>query len=283
MSAMTPLPFFKMSGSGNDFIIIDNRKRLVPEADLSSLIVGACRRKHGVGADGLILIEEPDTDHTDFKWRFFNADGSVAEMCGNGARCAARFAEIHGIAGPDMAFDTLAGTIEAHVGPHTVKIRMTDPTGLETSVTLELEGASITAGVINTGVPHAVVTVKDVDAVDVVGLGRQIRFHPAFAPAGTNANFVSMENREPGGRIFIRTYERGVEDETLACGTGNVAAALILAHTEGIASPITLTTRGGADQTVHFSGTGGKFHDAFLEGDARVIYSGQLWDEAWKT
>ncbi|GAB6908028.1 Diaminopimelate epimerase [Desulfosarcina cetonica] len=275
---MNPLPFFKMSGSGNDFIIIDNREAIVPETRLDELIVGACRRKLSVGADGLILIE--DSPRVDFKWRFFNADGSVAEMCGNGARCAARFALIHGIAGRQMAFDTLAGTIEADVGARSVKLRMTDPVDLKDGISLDLEGTPVMlAGSINTGVPHVVMLVDDVDTVDVVSIGRRIRRHAYFAPAGTNVNFVALA---PGGRIFIRTYERGVEDETLACGTGNVAAALLLAHTQGMTSPVTLTTRSGSDLTIYFEWQGDRFAEVYLEGDARVIYRGELWEEAWR-
>lgn len=275
---MKSIPFFKMSGSGNDFIIIDNRTPLVPEDQLPQLIVGACRRKLSVGADGLILIEPSSS--VDFKWRFFNADGSVAEMCGNGARCAARFATLHGIAGRQMAFQTLAGIIEADVGEHTVKIRMTDPVDLKTGFDLDVDGKPVRVGSVNTGVPHVVMTVADIEAVDVVAMGRRIRYHRDFAPAGTNANFVAVEG---GGRISIRTYERGVEDETLACGTGNVAAALILAHEREVASPVTLFTRGGSALKVHFSRQGDRFQDVFLEGDARVIYSGELWEDAWRS
>ena len=274
---MKTIPFFKMSGSGNDFIIIDNRKGIVSEDDLQQMIVGACRRKLSAGADGLLLIEPSQT--ADFKWRFFNADGSVAEMCGNGARCAARFAFIHGIAGRQMTFDTLAGIIEADVGEETVKIRMTDPTDLKTGFDLELDGIILHASSVNTGVPHVVVLVDDIETVDVVATGRRIRHHRDFAPAGTNANFVTVGD---DGRIFIRTYERGVEDETLACGTGNVAAALILAHERQRVSPISLTTRSGGVLTVHFTRGEAGYRDVFLEGDARVIYSGELWAEAWR-
>ncbi|BBO88993.1 diaminopimelate epimerase [Desulfosarcina ovata] len=274
---MDPIPFFKMSGSGNDFIIIDNREFRVPEARLDELVVGACRRKMAVGADGVILIES--SDRVDFKWRFFNADGSVAEMCGNGARCAARFAFLHGIAGRQMAFDTLAGTIEADVGPRLVKLRMTDPFDLKTGIELDLDETRVGVGSVNTGVPHAVMMVDDIETVDVIATGRQIRRHVYFAPAGTNANFVAVD---PAGRILIRTYERGVEDETLACGTGNVAAALVLARERGLASPVTLTTRSGSDLIVHFRSRGDGFGDVFLEGDARVIYRGELWEEAWQ-
>jgi diaminopimelate epimerase len=201
-------------------------------------------------------------------------------MCGNGARCAARFAYLHGIAGRQMTFQTLAGPIDADVGEDTVKIRMTDPVDLKTGFDLDLDGGSVRAGSLNTGVPHVVVAVADIEAVDVVATGRQIRHHQAFAPAGTNANFVAMDS---DGRIWIRTYERGVEDETLACGTGNVAAALILAHDRGLTSPVGLTTRSGGALMVHFSREGDRFTDVYLEGDARVIYSAELWEEAWRT
>jgi diaminopimelate epimerase len=275
---MRSIPFFKMSGSGNDFIIIDNRAAEVPEAHLNEIIIGASRRKLSVGADGLILIER--SDRVDFMWRFFNADGSPAEMCGNGARCAARFAFLHGIAGRRMAFETVAGVIEASVEDDRVKIRMTDPTDLRTGYGVDLERARILVGSVNTGVPHVVTVVEDIEALDVVATGRRIRHHPDFAPAGTNANFVAVGD---DGEIFIRTYERGVEDETLACGTGNVAAALILAHDRDLASPIPLTTRSGAKLIVHFKRRGERFTDVYLQGDARVIYRGELWEEAWRT
>jgi len=274
---MKTIPFLKMSGSGNDFIIIDNREAVVPEAQLMRLVIGACRRKMSVGADGMIFIES--SANRDFKWRFFNADGSLPDMCGNGARCAARFAFMHGIAGRQMAFDTLAGTIEATVGDDTVKIRMTAPRDLKTGTMLDLEGTPTAVGSVNTGVPHVVMVVDDIEAVAVAETGRLIRYHPNFAPDGTNANFVAVKEN---GTIFIRTYERGVEDETLACGTGNVAAALILAHERGLTSPVTLTTRSGGNLTVHFSTQGGRYQDVFLEGDARVIYRGDLWEEAWR-
>jgi len=274
---MPTIPFFKMSGSGNDFIIIDNRNLVVPEDRIDELVVGSCRRKMSVGADGLILIE--DSEIADFRWRFFNSDGSLPDMCGNGARCAARFAFLHDIVGRKMAFETLAGIIEAEVGDTGVRIRMTDPEALTAELALELDGQPLTVGSINTGVPHVVMLVNDLDAMDVVATGRAIRNHKKFAPEGTNANFVA---RTADGEIFIRTYERGVEDETLACGTGNVAAALLLAHKHGLDSPVSLITRSGSRLTVHFTRGGNRFGDVFLEGDARVIYRGELWEEAWQ-
>jgi diaminopimelate epimerase len=274
---MKTIPFFKMSGSGNDFIVIDNREKVVPESQLNRLVIGSCRRKMSVGADGVILVEPSEA--VDFKWRFFNADGSLADMCGNGARCAARFAFIRGIAGRQMAFETMAGIIDARVGDDAVRIRMTEPKDLKTGVVIDVEATPLTVASINTGVPHVVMLVDDMEAVDVVGTGRLLRHHNDFAPDGTNVNFVTVSKN---GKIYIRTYERGVEDETLACGTGNVAAALVLAHGHGMVSPVTLTTRSGSALTVHFKRQEGRFRDVYLEGDARVIYRGDLWEEAWQ-
>lgn len=274
---MNPIPFFKMSGSGNDFIIIDNRQGVVDEAVLTDLIKGACRRKMSVGADGLIMVEDSQT--VDFKWRFFNSDGSVAEMCGNGARCAARYAFLNEIAGPELAFETLAGIVHAQVGAKRVKIKMTEPSDLQTDLVLDLQAGPLQVSSINTGVPHVVVPVVDIDQAPVEAVGREIRYHERFAPAGTNVNFVGPQK---GGTMAIRTYERGVEGETLACGTGSVAAAIVAAHTSGLLSPVDLLTRSGEMLTIYFDGTSEGYANVQLEGDARVIYQGELWEEAWK-
>jgi diaminopimelate epimerase len=201
----------------------------------------------------MILIEPSDT--VDFKWRFFNADGSLPDMCGNGARCAARFAFMHGIADRQMAFETLAGTIEATVGDDGVKIRMTDPEGSEYRILWtwpeDRRGGQCQHRCAPRGDGWWMTSRRSMwlkRAPDPQS--------PDFAPDGTNANFVA----DGRGQIFIRTYERGVEDETLACGTGNVAAALILAHRTGIKSPVTLTTRSGGKLTVHFNTDGGSLH-----------------------
>jgi diaminopimelate epimerase len=274
---MEPIDFFKMSGSGNDFIVIDNRNRVVDETDLADFIIKVCRRKLSVGADGFILIEKTDT--VDFKWRFFNSDGSRAEMCGNGARCAARFAYLNGIAGPSMSFETAAGTVSAQVSDDLVKIQMPDPAELRMDYTLELKDGSVLISSVNTGVPHVLISVDDIDGVDVFKLGREIRRHSMFAPAGTNVNFVSLPK---DGNISIRTYERGVEDETLACGTGAIAAAIVTAVKTGMKSPIKVLTRGGEHLTIYFQDKDGTYNDIYLEGDARIIYKGRLWEDAWQ-
>ncbi len=271
---MPGIPFSKLTGSGNDFILIDNRGGIVSKEDLPRLTRALCRRKFSVGADGLIAIEEAET--ADFRWRFFNADGSSAEMCGNGGRCAARFAVERGIAKPDLCFETLAGPIRAVVTGKRVKLEMVSPRDLRLPAEVPLSSGVRRGGSINTGVPHFVVSEEDLEAVDVVSLGRQIRHHALFAPAGTNVDFV---RRTGEAEIAVRTYERGVEDETLACGTGAVASVLIGACWWRLPSPAAVQTRGGEILTVHFSRHGEDFGEVFLEGDTVWVYDAHCVDE----
>jgi len=274
---MNPIPFYKMSGAGNDFIIIDNRNQVVADKDLNDFIVSVCRRKMSAGADGMILIEV--SDKFDFRWRFFNSDGSKAEMCGNGARCAARFAHVTGIAGTSLSFETEAGVVSAQINADRVKVKMPAPSDLKLDYALKLSDHSLEISSINTGVPHAVVMVEQVADMDVVGLGREIRFHQTFEQAGSNANFVQYID---GNTIEIRTYERGVEDETLACGTGAIASAIISASRFKMESPIDVKTRSGEYLTIHFNAKDGQFNDVYMEGNARIIYTGELQPDAWQ-
>lgn len=275
---MKPIPFFKMTGSGNDFILIDNRRGTVPPEQCQALVKAACRRKLSVGADGVIFIEnDPECD---FVWRFYNADGSEAEMCGNGARCAARFARLTGIVSRDsMTFRTLAGKIRAHVDGVRVRVEMTTPHGYQPDVDVTAAERTVRVHFINTGVPHVVHFVDTPHALarfDVVSLGRALRYHPRFAPAGTNANFVTVLD---SSHLKIRTYERGVEDETLACGTGSIAAALTAAAHDLVRPPVQVETQSGETLVIHFTRMDDEFRDVFLEGDARVVYEGALWEE----
>ncbi len=274
---MEPISFYKMSGSGNDFIIVDNRNKVVEETDLPVFISRICRRKISVGADGFILIES--SDKADFKWRFYNSDGSKAEMCGNGARCAARFAFVNGIAGDNLSFETEAGVVRGQVKEDRAKVKMPDPADLRLDYTIELENGPVTVCSVNTGVPHVVISQETIEDVNVFELGREIRFHDAFTPAGTNVNFISQRKQ---GQLAIRTYERGVEDETLACGTGSIAAALVTACKANWKSPISLLTRSGETLIIYFNKDDRVFNDIYLEGDARIIYSAQLREDAWK-
>jgi diaminopimelate epimerase len=274
---MHPIAFCKMSGSGNDFILIDNRDPRGAVEDWPRLVAKVCRRRMSVGADGLILIET--SDRADFKWRFFNADGSAAEMCGNGARCAARYAFLNGIAKEQLAFETDVGVIQAHVAGDQVRIKMSAPRDMVLSDVVTLADYNLPISRINAGVPHVVMEVKDLARANVKSVGREIRQHSKFAPEGTNVNFIAPLGDALWG---IRTYERGVEDETLACGTGSVAAALVLALRHNIASPITFKTLSGTCLKVYFQCQAEQFDEIYLEGDARVIYTGQMDPEAWQ-
>ena len=274
-----PIKFSKMSGAGNDFIVIDHRRPLFADAAaVRSFARAACERKFSVGADGLILIE--DTPEADFRWQFFNADGSPAEMCGNGARCAARFAYNRGIAPARMHFVTQAGIIEAEVVGTTVALTMTPPENLQLDLRLDdPDGGEQTVHLVNTGVPHAVLFVDDLDAAPIRRWGRHFRFHPRFAPAGANVNFVGLGGGQDQA-LRVRTYERGVEDETLACGTGAVAAALVAGALDRAAAPTRIITSGREELVIHYHRQGAEFSGVRLEGPADFIYDGQLHAEA---
>lgn len=266
------LPFWKMQGSGNDFILIDHRNPWVPEAERAPLARRLCQPKFGVGADGLIFIEA--SPHAAFRWRFFNADGSEAEMCGNGGRCAARFAFLNHIAPATLTFETLAGIIQAEVKGRRVKLGLSEPRELRLNLTIPVAEQNWVGHFINTGVPHVVLLVEDLEAAPVAEVGRAIRYHELFQPAGTNVNFVRLSGPR---ELQIRTYERGVEAETLACGTGSVAAALIAARLQGLASPVTVRPRSGETLTIYFNAAAPNLAPVFLEGDAVVVFQGEIW------
>ncbi len=280
------LNFTKMNGAGNDFIVVDNREGVIGAEGRSERFVRWCERRVGIGADGVLLVEPPLGAGADFRMRYYNADGGEADMCGNGARCIARFANLIGAAGGDMAFETEAGLLRARVLENQdVILDMSDPHSLRRGVALGLEGAA-KADYLNTGVPHAVVFVPDVGAIaalDFARLGREVRNHSSFSPAGANANFAT---RLADGRLAMRTYERGVEGETLACGTGACAVGIV-AHLHGIAaSPVTIVTSGGPELKIHFDAPdhgvdggeegSGDYRNVRLEGEARIVYEGVL-------
>lgn len=272
-----PIPFEKMNGTGNDFVVIDNRGGIVPLDEQAEFAKKVCRRMFSIGADGLILIEESET--CDFSWNFYNADGSVAEMCGNGARCAARFAYRHKICGPRMSFVTLAGVIEAEIceEEENVRVKMTQPFDFRLDLSLRLDDVEYPVTYVNTGVPQAVIFVE-ADDVPVKKWGRKVRFHEIFEPNGTNANFVRVLE---DGMIKVRTYERGVEDETMACGTGTVASAIYAAMLRGMDSPIAVETSGGGILTIYFDLLDGPVvENVYMEGPARLVCSGNLTPEA---
>jgi diaminopimelate epimerase len=267
------LSFTKMSGSGNDFVIIDNRRGTFPRA-VAAWAKKLCDRQEGVGADGLLLLEKSRT--ADFRMVYFNADGSRASMCGNGARCMAWFAHEIGAAGAASAFETDAGLVRARVQDHVAEITMGEARDFRPETLLKAAGRVYPVAYVNTGVPHAVVFVPRVETVDVERVGRDLRSHRAFGAPGTNVNFVQrLDNRV----LKVRTYERGVEGETLACGTGVIASAIVAAMKGWSQLPVRCLTAGGDTLEVRFDL---RPHDAkkpateiSLKGPVRVTFNGK--------
>jgi len=270
------MEFWKMNGAGNDFVVIDNRD-LRHRLD-GPTIARICHRQRGIGADGLLAVE-PAEQGGDYRFRYYNADGGEAEMCGNGARCFGQFLRhrIHGGNLEAATFETIAGLVRASFPGNAVEIGLSAPHGLRLGQTLDAGGLPLTVHSVNTGVPHAVIVVDDLEGTDVVGLGRLVRCHAAFAPAGTNVNFLKTHG---AGHIAIRTYERGVEDETLACGTGVVACAIVHHELTGAPSPITVDVRGGDTLRVEFTHDGTRYENVRLTGPAEFVFHGTVDLEA---
>jgi diaminopimelate epimerase len=263
--------FLKMSGAGNDFVVIDNRAGIVPEP-ATTFAARACARQAAIGADGLLLLEK--SPRKDFRMRYFNTDGSEAEMCANGARCIARFAVLVGAVGRSMDFENLTGDFHAALTEHNrVRLDMTEPHSMRLDVEVEAQGRRLKVHSLNTGVPHIVVPWEDLNDAPVRDLGRALRNHEAFAPKGTNVNFVRVIGPQA---IQVRTYERGVEDETLACGTGSVASAILMARLGRVQSPVAVTVRSGAVLAVQFELDGDSVRHVALEGPAVVLFEGEL-------
>ncbi len=263
------LNFTKMNGAGNDFVVIDNR-------DLSQnlskeQIAQLCDRHRGVGADGLLAVE-PAESGADVKFRYYNADGGEAEMCGNGARCFGRYtAKLLGGNRTSLTFETIAGTLRAELIGDEVCIDMSDPVDLEIDAPVESVGPVQN---LNTGVPHAVVFVDDLENCDILKNGAAIRYHDHYSPNGTNANFVGVI--EPD-HLAVRTYERGVEGETLACGTGITACALIHHLQTGAPSPIKIDVQGGETLSIGFEpGPDRSFSKVTLTGPADFVFDGVI-------
>jgi diaminopimelate epimerase len=264
------LPFTKMNGAGNDFIMLDNRDEKI--ALNSSRVALLCDRHRGVGADGVLAVEPP-VRGADFRMRYYNANGGEAEMCGNGARCFARFARRLGANKSVISFETLAGIIRASFPENEVRVAISDPHSHRPPARLEINGRILEVHFVNTGVPHAVVFTDDLEALDVSKDGAALRYHPAFAPKGTNANFVQVVSPKS---IAIRTYERGVEGETLACGTGVCAAALLYHLRTGSPSPVHVKVRGGDTLQVAFEASERGFRNVTLTGPADFVFDGTI-------
>ncbi|HMK39092.1 MAG TPA: diaminopimelate epimerase [Bacteroidota bacterium] len=264
------IDFTKASGAGNDFLLINNMRGDL-KVDFARLARTACDRHFGVGGDGLLVLQR--STRADFTMLYYNADGSSGGMCGNGGRCIARFALMEGIAGRNQRFEALDHIYDAEIGESTVRLHMKDPAGLRRGLSLSAGGRQMQGTFIDTGAPHTVIFGEALESLDVANLGSAIRRDPQFSPGGTNVNFARMGI---GSTIEIRTYERGVESETLACGTGAVASAIIGSDLHSLGSPVTVAVRSGENVLVHFRGGAAGWTDVHLEGSAHILFQGKI-------
>lgn len=264
------IPFWKMHGAGNDFVLIDDRQLTAPIADRFWL-AAIGQRRTGVGCEGIILIQP--SKKADFTMRFFNPDGSEVDMCGNGARCVARLAYDLKVAPASMTFETGAGIIAAEMVGDQVRLGMTTPKDWRLNQMIDLDGVKRPYGFVNSGVPHVVMPLEQLDEEDVARTGAAIRYHADFAPKGTNANFIHVTGTNS---LRIRTYERGVEAETLACGTGIVASGLIAGRMGWVKSPVKITCAGGDVLEVNYTLTPDGAEGVTLLGPAVYVFTGVL-------
>jgi len=264
------IKFTKMHGAANDFVLIDDREGKVPWED-HFLMAALAARRTGIGCEGVILVQK--SDKADFRMRFLNPDGTEVEMCGNGSRCAAAFAHAIGVSGKALTMETMCGLVDAQLTESGVCVWMPEPTKRTYGLELKVGSETIRGDFINTGVPHFVVPVPNISTVDVQGLGRALRLHPAFAPDGTNVDFVTF--RAPN-RMTMRTYERGVEAESGACGTGAVACVVVAVETAGFSLPTFVKTPSGYDLTVAGDWRHHKCTGLTLSGPVKFVFKGEI-------
>ncbi|MFN0158868.1 MAG: diaminopimelate epimerase [Bacteroidota bacterium] len=274
-ATMHRIEFTKVSGAGNDFVLIDDRLDSLP-TNKPLLAQTLCSRVFGIGADGLLVLQK--SNHVDFKMSYYNADGSFGGMCGNGGRCIARYAYLKGVAGPRMTFEALDFNYMAEINGENVRLWMKQPKNFKENIQIKTELGVFAAYFIDNGSPHVIIFVEDVSTINVHDIGRAIRENNLFSPAGTNVNFVQVIGPNS---ISIRTYERGVEDETLACGTGSVAAALVSVLSGRVKHPVQVGVRSGEKLQVNFELRGESAHNVSLEGSAHMLFQGSaVYDSA---
>lgn len=272
------IPFVKVAGAGNDFILVDGRSRSLGRPP-SALAREWCDRKRSIGADGLLLVQP--SRRADARMRIFNPDGSEASMCGNGLRCVAwylhakngdRHQKGPGRPGTFWTLETGAGLTQAQItGPERVQVSFIPPRGLRLGLSVTWRGKRLAVHSVDTGVPHAVILVPKLETVDLEDLGPFIRWHRMFKPKGTNVDLLKIHSPH---RASIRTYERGVEQETLACGTGTVAAVVVGAALGRLRPPVQVATAGGERMTVGFRQSRKPWEGLTLEGSARILFEG---------
>ncbi|MDD5432613.1 MAG: diaminopimelate epimerase [Candidatus Omnitrophica bacterium] len=257
--------FKKMVAAGNDFVVVKSLG--LSTEKYSKLAKKACDRKFGIGADGLLVME--NSKIADIRMRIFNADGSEAEMCGNGARCAAYWT-----GKKIVKIETKAGIINSEVKDKEVKIQLTDPFGIRLDIPIKVNNRLLKVNFVNTGVPHVVIFAEGLDKIKITDIAPYIRYHKEFAPKGTNVNFIEPIDKNS---FKIRTYERGVEDETLACGTGSVASSVIFSLKTDSGNKVNVHTKSGEILKVYFERTRVHFTNVWLEGEAKIVYEGDYY------
>lgn len=272
---MKKIPFQKMAGAGNNFLVMDAPQNI----NLKKLALSACDRMNGIGADGILIFDK--SKKADYKMRIINADGSEAEMCGNGARCMAVYIVNHKKPGKKLfTMETLAGNILGEAKGNVASVRLSDPKNHRTDIPLNVLGRKITVQYIDTGVPHAIIFVNDIEKIDVKKIGETVRHHETFKPRGTNVNFVEQISDT---FIKVRTYERGVEDETRACGTGSVASAIITClkanpHVQNKEKAyIKVSTTGKEILDITFDLVNRQPTNVWLKGSANLIARGEYY------
>ena len=262
--------FYKMSGSGNDFVVVDAMGTPADELMRAGTVQAICARATGVGADGLVLLEP--SEHADYRMTYLNSDGSRADLCGNASLCSARLAsELGLLSGPSFRIETDAGILAARLLADGPEIDLQPVTDVKADLPFRLQDGERRIGFALAGVPHLVVRVDNVATVDVRERGRPLRNDPSLEH-GANVNFVSLD---ADGRWRVRTYERGVEGETLACGTGAVATAILLADAREIEDQVSLVTRSGRALRVRLAKVDGKWQPS-LAGEARIVFQGRF-------
>jgi diaminopimelate epimerase len=284
---MGKINFVKMSGAGNDFIVFD--KDIYPDLQLNSgIIKKLCNRRNGIGADGVITVS--GAGDYNFSMEYFNADGSTGSLCGNGSRCAIKFAHDTGRVKNGKAKFIANNIVYSGeiLESENIKFFLNKPEDIKLNFRIFAYNQMLNMSYLNTGSPHVVITVNDIlknpvepesfyqspDEVPVIDIGREIRYHKEFTPGGTNVNFIKISD----DKVIMRTYERGVEDETLACGTGAVASALISYISFGVKPPVNVLTKGGEYLVVDFDKDDKNFNKLALIGPARVVFTGEITD-----
>jgi diaminopimelate epimerase len=275
------MKFWKMNGAGNDFVILDNRVEKIPEEKLGTLAKTVCERHMSIGADGIMVVDHAK-GNADYRMTYYNSDGSLGEMCGNGARCICRYGYENGLAGEKQTVEVTAGIVTGQrIDQRLYKIRLNDPSIIQLDYPIEVDGIRYACSYVelgNPGLPHAVVPISglaDYDTRALFDLGRKMRYHPAF-PKGANINFYELTGTD---QVYERTYERGVEDFTYACGTGTGSLVTVLTLQNKVSGKDVHVKMAGGELIVTVVHSGHAVSDLFLTGPTNIVCKGEITDE----